>query len=150
MRKRRTGGAGQGISPVCGKTGWRGKIKRIRALSHASEKKDLLSHVFIMPLRSNPRIMKQDGSLYSVRPGDGRGEGNSLRTLRYRNKSGKKLIFIVKIRRNILRELDLFSINKAALFPEIRRCCGIHQGEVYQVGKQQSRNTQRENTSGQK
>lgn len=44
---------------------------------------------------------------------------NSLRTLRYRNKSGKKLIFIVKNKENILRELDLFSINKAALFPEI-------------------------------
>ena len=58
-------------------------------------KKDLLSHVFIMPLRSNPRIMKQDGSFILCGLGDGRGEGNSLRTLRYRNKSGKKLIFIV-------------------------------------------------------
>ena len=82
-------------------------------------KKDLLSHVFIMPLRSNPRIMKQDGSFILCGLGDGRGEGNSLRTLRYRNKSGKKLIFIVKNKENILRELDLFSINKAALFPEI-------------------------------
>ena len=82
-------------------------------------KKDLLSHVFIMPLRSNPRIMKQDGSFILCGLGDGRGEGNSLRTLRYRNKLGKKLIFIVKNKENILRELDLFSINKAALFPEI-------------------------------
>lgn len=70
-------------------------------------------------MRSNPRIMKQDGSFILCGLGDGRGEGNSLRTLRYRNKSGKKLIFIVKNKENILRELDLFSINKAALFPEI-------------------------------
>lgn len=82
-------------------------------------KKDLLSHVFIMPLRSNPRIMKQDGSFILCGLGDGRGEGNSLRTLRYREESGKKLIFIVKNKENILRELDLFSINKASLFPEI-------------------------------
>ncbi|WP_321024126.1 FRG domain-containing protein [Eisenbergiella porci] len=82
-------------------------------------KKDLFGQVFIMPLRSNPRIMKQDGSFILCGLGDGRGEGNSLRNLRYRNESGKKLIFIVKNKENILRELDLFSINKAALFPEI-------------------------------
>lgn len=83
------------------------------------KKKDLLSHVFIMPLRNNRRIIKQDGSFILCGLGDGNGEGNSLRGLRYRNESGKKLIFIVGNKENLLHELDQFSVNKASLFPEI-------------------------------
>lgn len=82
-------------------------------------KKDLLSHVFIMPLRNNRRIIKQDGSFILCGLGNGKGEGNSLRSLRYRDKSGKKQIFIVGNKENLLQELDQFSVNKAALFPEI-------------------------------
>lgn len=83
------------------------------------KKKALLSHVFIMPLRNNRRIIKQDGSFILCGLGDGNGEGNSLRGLRYRNESGKKLIFIVGNKENLLHELDQFSVNKASLFPEI-------------------------------
>lgn len=83
------------------------------------KKKDLLSHVFIMSLRNNRRIIKQDGSFILCGLGDGNGEGNSLRGLRYRNESGKKLIFIVVNKKKLLHELDLFSVNKASLFPEI-------------------------------
>ena len=36
-----------------------------------------------------------------------------------RNESGKKLIFIVGNKENLLHELDQFSVNKASLFPEI-------------------------------
>ena len=63
--------------------------------------------------------MKQDGSFILCGLGDGADENNSLKELRYRDAAGLRLIFVVRDKESILEELDLFSINRATLFPEI-------------------------------
>lgn len=82
-------------------------------------KEDLMGHVFVTPLRRNPRIMKQDGSFILCGLGDGAEENNSLRELRYLDAAGLRVIFVVRDKESILEELDLFSVNRATLFPEI-------------------------------
>lgn len=83
------------------------------------KKADLLSHIFVTPVRSNQRIMKQEGSFIICGLGKEYGEGSNPDNLRCRDKEGKKRIFVIKNKRKILNELDVLSINRAGLFPEI-------------------------------
>ena len=76
-------------------------------------KEDLMGHVFVTPLRRNPRIMKQDGSFILCGLGDGAEENNSLKELRYLDAAGLRVIFVVRDKASILEELDLFSVNRA-------------------------------------
>ena len=75
---------------------------------------------FILPTKQNKRIIKQDGAfiicgLFNL------GNGcNPINRYRY-NEANRKQIYIIKAssKKNILNELDDFSINKGSLFPEI-------------------------------
>lgn len=82
-------------------------------------KGDLLSHIFVTPVRNNQRIMKQEGSFIICGLGKEYGEGNNLDNMRCCNGEGKKRIFVIKNKEKILKELDVLSINRAGLFPEI-------------------------------
>lgn len=81
-------------------------------------KEDLLHSVIVMPLKNNNRILKQDGAFILC------GLSKDYRhldvnELRYKASNGKRQIFIVENKQKILDALNAFSINKAALFPEI-------------------------------
>lgn len=83
------------------------------------QKADLTGHVFVTPIRNNQRIVKQDGSFIICGLSDKDGEDDSLEELRCLDEEGKKVIFVVKDKEEIMNELDTLSINKATLFPEI-------------------------------
>lgn len=78
-------------------------------------KKDLLGYVFVTPARSNQRIVKQEGSFIVC----GLGAGESLDRLRFCDNEGKKMVFVITEKEKILKELDMLSVNRASLFPEI-------------------------------
>ncbi len=59
-------------------------------------KKDLLSHIFVTPVRNNQRIMKQEGSFIICGLGREYGEENDLGNMRCCNEKGKKRIFVVR------------------------------------------------------
>lgn len=82
-------------------------------------KEDLLKHIFVIPIRNNQRIMKQDGSFIVCGLSGKYGEDNILDKLRYRDDNGKRIVFIVQNKEKILKELDILSVNRASLFPEI-------------------------------
>ena len=83
------------------------------------KKADLLGHVFVTPIRSNQRIVKQDGSFIICGLSRKNGEDDSLEELRCLDEEGKKVIFVVSNKEKIMSELDTLSINRATLFPEI-------------------------------
>lgn len=83
------------------------------------KKEDLKKNVFVTPIRNNRRIIKQDGAFILCGLGDGYGEDGSLDGMRCRDNAGKRLVLTVKNKDKILKELDVLSVNKAALFPEI-------------------------------
>lgn len=81
-------------------------------------KEDLLHSLIVMPLKNNNRILKQDGAFILC------GLSKDYRHLdvnglRYCNYAYKRQIFIVENKKKFLDALNAFSINKAALFPEI-------------------------------
>lgn len=82
-------------------------------------KSDLLGHVFVTPIRSNQRIMKQDGSFIICGLTKGYGESDMLDSLRFTDEDNKRLVLVINDKEKILRELDTLSINRATLFPEI-------------------------------
>ena len=83
------------------------------------KKADLLGHVFVTPIRNNQRIVKQDGSFIICGLSGKNGEDDSLEELRCLDEEGKKVIFAIKDKEEIMSELDTLSINRATLFPEI-------------------------------
>ena len=83
------------------------------------KKEDLKKNVFVTPIRNNRRIIKQDGAFILCGLGYGYGEDSSLDGMRCRDNTGKRLVLAVKNKDKILKELDVLSVNKAALFPEI-------------------------------
>lgn len=83
------------------------------------KKADLLGHVFVTPIRNNQRIVKQDGSFIICGLSGKNGEDDSLEELRCLDEEGKKVIFVVSNKEEIMNELDTLSINRATLFPEI-------------------------------
>lgn len=79
-------------------------------------KEDLLDHVFVIPLRNNQRIVKQDGSFIICGIS---GEQKRLDDLCCRDNERKRTVLIIKDKDKILKELDVLSVNQASLFPEI-------------------------------
>lgn len=83
------------------------------------KKEDLLGQVFVIPVRNNQRIMKQDGAFIVCGLSGKYGESDSLDNLRCLDENGKRIVLAVKNKTKILQELDMLSVNRAGLFPEI-------------------------------
>lgn len=79
-------------------------------------KEDLLGHVFVIPVRNNQRIVKQEGSFIICGINE---DQNGLDGLCCSDNEGRRTILVVKDKDKILRELDVLSVNQASLFPEI-------------------------------
>lgn len=89
----------------------------IRTETPSFEKKidpvDLLSAYFVRPLKTNSRILKQDGAFII--------NGLSLNEKEAETKLNKMVYVKLKIQNQegILRELDMLGVNEATLFPEV-------------------------------
>ncbi len=83
---------------------------------------DLLNNFIVLAQKTNQRIIKQDGAfvicgLEDLQSGS-HPQALSLNKLRYR-KNGKTLIILVNNKESIMKELAVYGITKATLFPEI-------------------------------
>lgn len=78
-------------------------------------KVDILSNVIVYALKNNNRIIKQDGAFILCGLSD---EFDSLEEFRYKE-YGKKIVVLIEKKKEILEQLENFSINRATLFPEI-------------------------------
>ncbi len=79
-------------------------------------KEDVLNSIFILALRNNRRITKQEGAFILT----GLAESvDQLDKFRYRNRERKKIIILIKDKDKMLEKLSDLSINRATLFPEI-------------------------------
>lgn len=78
-------------------------------------KSDVLNSYVVYALKNNNRIIKQDGAFILCGL---RNKTKSLEEYRYRNK-GKKVIVLINKKQSILKQLEMFSVNSATLFPEI-------------------------------
>ncbi len=78
-------------------------------------KNDVLNSYIVYALKNNNRIVKQDGAFILCGL---RNSTHSLEEFRYRE-NGKKIIALITKKQKILEQLEAFSINRAALFPEI-------------------------------
>lgn len=81
-------------------------------------KEDLLHSLVVLPLKNNSSILKQDGAFMLC------GLSKDYRhldvnELRYKAPNEKRQIFIIENKQRIIDALNIFSINKATLFPEI-------------------------------
>lgn len=79
------------------------------------KKDDIISNFIVYALKNNERIVNQDGAFILCGLPDG---GRSLGEFRYRE-SGKTIVILIDGKKRILEQLEAFSINRAALFPEI-------------------------------
>ena len=79
------------------------------------KKDDIISNFIVYALKNNDRIVKQDGAFILCGLPDGE---KSLEEFRYRE-NGKKIVVLIDGKKKFLEQLDTFSINHAALFPEI-------------------------------
>ena len=79
------------------------------------KKSDILNSFIVHAYKNNARIVKQDGAfiLCGLLEND-----SALNEFRYKD-NNKTVVVLVKNKPKILDELDRFSINHAALFPEI-------------------------------
>lgn len=78
-------------------------------------KSNLLRSFIVYALKNNNRIVKQDGAFILCGL---RNAIHSLEEFRYKE-HGKKVIVLISKKQRILKQLETFSINRAALFPEI-------------------------------
>lgn len=78
-------------------------------------KQDILDSCIVYALKNNNRIIKQDGAFILCGMSAGTG---ALEEFRYRE-HGKKVIVLLEKKKKLLEQLETFSINRAALFPEI-------------------------------
>ena len=78
-------------------------------------KEDLLDSCVIYALKNNSRIVKQDGAFILCGLN---AEKGALENYRYRE-NGKKIVVIVDKKKEILKQLENLSINRASLFPEV-------------------------------
>ena len=76
---------------------------------------DLLTSIVIWAMKSNPRIVKQDGAFILCGLGDNLYDLEKFKL----KKDNKKVVVIVENKQQILEQLNTFSINEATLFPEI-------------------------------
>lgn len=104
-------------------------------------KDDLLGHVFVIPVRNNQRIMKQEGSFIVCGLDGEYDEDYFLDSLRCRDDKDKKIIFVVEKKSKILEELDVLSINRASLFPEIDDVAEYIREKYRKVGKDRGEET---------
>lgn len=79
------------------------------------KKDDIISNFIVYALKNNDRIVKQDGAFILCGLPDGE---KSLEEFRYRE-NGKKIVILIDGKKKFLEQLETFSINRAALFPEI-------------------------------
>ena len=79
------------------------------------KKDDIISNFIVYALKNNDRIVKQDGAFILCGLPDGE---RSLEEFRYRE-NGKKIVILIDGKKKFLEQLETFSINRAALFPEI-------------------------------
>ena len=79
------------------------------------KKDDIISNFIVYALKNNDRIVKQDGAF--ILCGLPNGE-KSLEEFRYRE-NGKMIVILIDGKKKFLEQLETFSINRAALFPEI-------------------------------
>ena len=78
-------------------------------------KTDVLKSVIVQASKNNRRIIRQNGAFILCGLSRGRID---LSQYRYKKK-GKRVVILLSNKKKILKELDLFSINRAELFPEI-------------------------------
>ena len=78
------------------------------------QQNDVLSNYIVYALKNNGRIVKQDGAFILC----GLSTAGSMEQFRYRER-GKKVVVLLDKKKRILDQLETFSINRAALFPEI-------------------------------
>lgn len=90
------------------------------------EKQDILDSHIVYALKSNNRIIKQDGAFILCGLNDDPG---FLERFRYKN-NGKKVIILINDKKAIRKQLETFSINHATLFPEIE-CVSEYLKEKY-------------------
>lgn len=98
---------------------------------------DVTRNLFVSPVKSNQRIVKQEGA-FIICGLDTEGPGrNSLQELRIRehesnpdsDEKGRIVVCVVENKKAILEQLDQFGINQAALFPEIDQVTGYIKGQ---------------------
>ena len=104
-------------------------------------KDDLLGHVFVIPVRNNQRIIKQEGSFIVCGLDGEYDEYYFLDSLRCRDDKDKRIIFVVEEKNKILEELDVLSINRASLFPEIDDVAEYIREKYRKVGKDRGEET---------
>ena len=92
-----------------------GELVLISPENHEIKKDDLVSSFIVYALKNNDRIVKQDGAFILCGLPDGE---RSLEEFRYRE-NGKKVVILIDGKKKLLEQLETFSINRAALFPEI-------------------------------
>lgn len=93
---------------------------------------DVTRNLFVSPVKSNQRIVKQEGAFIICGLDTEDTDQNSLRELRIREyegesdpeKKGRIVVCAVENKGDILEQLDQFGINQAALFPEIDQVTG--------------------------
>lgn len=78
-------------------------------------KNDIINSYIVYALKNNNRIVKQDGAFILCGL---QGKNNSLAKFRYKS-HGKKVVVLIENKNKILEQLDVFSVNRATLFPEI-------------------------------
>lgn len=87
--------------------------KEVPAFKREIDPFDLVSPIFVKPMRSNARIIKQDGAF--IISGLCADKNEAVKKIRYMCSNTIK----INERGRILRELDDFGINEASLFPEV-------------------------------
>ena len=78
------------------------------------QRNDILSNFIVYALKNNGRIVKQDGAFILC----GLSPAGSMESFRYRE-HGKKVVVLLDKKKQILDQLETFSINRASLFPEV-------------------------------
>lgn len=76
---------------------------------------DVLNSYVVYALKNNSRIVKQDGAFILCGLAN---EAGFLENFRYKQ-HGKTIVVLINKKKKILERLETFSINRAALFPEI-------------------------------
>lgn len=89
---------------------------------------DIQRNLFVSPVKSNQRIVKQEGAFIICGLYMDDGEENSLRGLRLKDEDGKMVVCVIQNKDAILQQLDQFGINQATLFPEIDLVTGYIKG----------------------
>lgn len=79
------------------------------------KKDDLLRNLIVVASMNNNRIVKQDGAFILCGL---LSKNENLNQFRFKNK-GKTVVYLIDKKKNILKQLENFSINHASLFPEI-------------------------------